>query len=139
MKLSARLWFSGVVLLWPGLAAAHSPEKDDLGTIRFAVPGDTAQQEQVVRGVKLLHHMMYVEADKVFAATLQADPGCAFAWWGRAMTLVHPLWTDVPDAAGMKQGAEYVGSGLALPSLSARERAYLGAIGAYFLGEAGRD
>lgn len=124
-----------MIFLWPGFAAAHPPGKDDLGTIHFAASGDAARQEQVVRGVKLLHHMMYVEADKVFAATLAEDPGCAFAWWGRAMALVHPLWPDTPDAAGMKQGADYVRSGLAVAALSARERAYLEAIGAYFAGD----
>lgn len=139
MKFTLGLWLSGMILLVPGPAAAHPPEKDELGTIRFAVPGDAARQEQVVRGVKLLHHMMYVEADRVFVATLREDPGCAFAWWGRAMALVHPLWPDQPDAAGLKQGADYVGSGLAVAPISVREKAYLEAIGAYFLGDAGRD
>ncbi len=140
MKLPARAWLFGMISLWPGLAAtAHLPEKEDLGTIHFAVPGDPRRQEQVVRGVKLLHHMMYAEADKVFAATLKEDAGCAFAYWGRAMALVHPLWNDTPDAAGMKQGADYVASGLAVAPLSARQRAYLDAIGAYFIGGPERD
>jgi len=139
MKLTLGLWLSGMILLATGRAAAHQPEKDDLGTIHFVVPGDAARQVQVVRGVKLLHHMMYVEADRVFAATLREDAGCAFAWWGRAMALVHPLWPDQPDAAALKQGADYIGSGLAVTPITARERAYLEAMGAYFLGDPGRD
>jgi tetratricopeptide (TPR) repeat protein len=139
MKITLGRWLSGMILLASGQAAAHQPGKDDLGTIHFVVSGDAVRQEQVIRGVKLLHHMMYVEADRVFAATLREDPGCAFAWWGRAMALVHPLWPDQPDAAGLKQGADYVGSGLAVAAITLRERAYLEAMAAYFLGDPGRD
>lgn len=115
---------------------ADAVADEKLGTIQFSVTGDPAVQAHVVRGVKLLHHMMYEQADREFSAALAADPHCAFGYWGRAMTVVHPLWPDVPDEAGRALGAQLVQAGLALANRSARETAYLEAIGAYFHGEA---
>lgn len=122
-------------LLSPGAWADHpSPDilGQKLGTIRFEVSGNAAAQARVVRGVKLLHHMMYHEADREFAAAIAADPDCTLAYWGRAMALIHPLWTDEPDAAAMQQGRDWVNTGLARGPRTARERAYLDTLQTYF-------
>ena len=112
--------------------ADHPANKDQLGTIQFAVSGQPAAQERVVRGVKLVHHMMYPEADREFAAAAAADASCALAYWGRAMTLLHPLWPDAPTDAERKRGAEFIRQGLACPPATARERAYLETLDRYF-------
>ena len=114
-----------------GSRADHRPD-DKLGTIRFEVSGSPKAQEHVIRGVKLVHHMMYPEADREFAAALQTDPVCALAHWGRAMSIIHPLWPDAPTDAERKQGAEHVRLGLAGPPATARERAYLETLDLYF-------
>jgi tetratricopeptide (TPR) repeat protein len=106
--------------------------REKLGTIQFAVTGDAITQEHVVRGVKLLHHMMYLEADREFAVVVSHDPDCGFGYWGRAMALVHPLWPDIPDARDLQQGLEYVQAGAARPLHSVRERAYLATMEAFF-------
>jgi tetratricopeptide (TPR) repeat protein len=110
-----------------------------LGTIRFDVSGTDAAKAHVVRGVKLLHHMMYVEADREFASALQADPECALAYWGRAMSIIHPLWPDAPDATELKQGWEFTTAGLARNPRTPRERAYLETMETYFRDAAKRD
>ena len=110
-----------------------------LGTIQFDVSGNDAAREHVVRGVKLLHHMMYVEADREFAAAVEADPNCALAYWGRAMAIVHPLWPDVPTTAELAQGNDFVAAGLARRPKTPRERAYLVAIQAYYAAGAKPD
>ena len=105
---------------------------DQLGTIHFAVTGQPAARDHVVRGVKLLHHMMYPEADREFAAALTADPKCALAYWGRAMAILHPLWPDAPNEAELARGAEYLRQGLAVPPATPRERAYLETLATYY-------
>lgn len=112
--------------------ADHKPDNDRLGTINFAVSGRPEAQAHVVRGVKLVHHMMYPEADREFAAALAADPGCALAYWGRALTLIHPLWPDAPTEAERQLGAELIRDGLACPAATPRERAYLETLDRYF-------
>jgi tetratricopeptide (TPR) repeat protein len=128
------LVFSWLVIL---CRADHFGAK--LGTIQFDVSGNDAAREHVVRGVKLLHHMMYVEADREFAAAVEADPNCALAYWGRAMAIVHPLWPDVPTAAELKQGEDFIAAGLARGPKTPRERAYLVAIQAYYAAGAKPD
>lgn len=115
-------------------SANHPADKmgQQLGTIRFDVSGTNAAREHVVRGVKLLHHMMYVEADREFAAAITADPNCALAYWGRAMTFIRPLWPDSPTAAELKQGADFVRTGLARQPQTPRERDYLQVLGTYY-------
>lgn len=105
---------------------------DQLGTIRFEVSGQPAAREHVIRGTKLLHHMMYPEADREFAQAVSADAKCALAYWGRAMTLLHPLWPDAPNAAELEKGADYLSQGLAVPPATPRERAYLETLAVYF-------
>lgn len=127
-----------LLLLLPAAALLSAPPTNEaalgekLGTVRFEAAGKPAARAHVERAVKLLHHMMYPEADASFAAAAEADPSCAFAWWGRAMTLVHPLWPDAPTEAERQAGAVFVQRGLALPTLTARERGYLETLNRYF-------
>lgn len=119
------------------VALAAPVQADDsfgetLGVVHFDVSGTPAAQKHAVRGVLLLHHMMYIEADREFTAALAADPACAIAHWGRAMALLHPLWPDVPGADAIKQGAAHLRAGLACPPATDRERAYLQTLAVYF-------
>ncbi|MEO5958864.1 MAG: hypothetical protein ABIZ49_03120 [Opitutaceae bacterium] len=123
----------------PIQSRADHPADPKLGTVRFEVSGKPEAQELVTRGVKLVHHMMYPEADREFAAAAQADPACALAHWGRALTIVHPLWPDAPTDAELKLGAEHIKRGLACPPATPRERAYLETLGRYFNDPAAGD
>jgi tetratricopeptide (TPR) repeat protein len=104
----------------------------ELGTVRFEASGSPEARAHVIRGVKLLHHMMYPEADREFAAAADADPKCAIAYWGRAMSLVHPLWPDAVSDADRKLGAEQIKLGLACPPATQRERDYLETLSIYY-------
>jgi len=124
-------------LLALSLLIARSLRADDalgenLGSVHFAASGHGDAPGHVVRGVKLLHHMMYLEADDEFAAALASDPNCALAWWGRAMTIIHPLWPDIPTADDRALGAGYLKQGIAIASATPRERAYLETLNVYF-------
>ncbi len=134
MKLVSYLAVFAVYISLPALSVADHPTDkwgQQLGTIRFEVSGSDAARDHVVRGVKLLHHMMYVEADREFAAAITADPDSALAYWGRAMTMIRPLWPDSPTAAELKQGLEFVRTGLARNPKTARERDYLQVLESY--------
>lgn len=119
---------------FPSALTADDRLGDNLGTIDFAVSGRPEAQSHVIRGVKLLHHMMYPEADREFAQALTLDPACALAYWGRAMSILHPLWPDAPNETELAQGAGYLAQGLANQPRSARERAYLETLDVYFRG-----
>jgi tetratricopeptide (TPR) repeat protein len=128
-----------IALIVPRVGIADHRPGESLGTIQFEVSGKPEARERVVRGVKLVHHMMYPEADREFATAAAADPNCALAHWGRAMSIIHPLWPDAPTEVERKQGAEHVRRGLACPPATPRERAYLETLDQYFKAEAAGD
>ena len=130
---------TGLFLAAAAIAAVHSVSVradhvigDFVGTVRFDVSGSAQAQQHVVRGVKLVHHMMYPEADREFAQAASIDPKCALAYWGRAMAILHPLWPDMPGDAERQKGAEYLRRGLACPPATPREGAYLETLNHYF-------
>lgn len=86
------------------------------------------------RAVTLLHHMMYVEAEEGFRRVAETDPGCAMAYWGLAMTQLHPLWAP-PTPGEIEKGAEAVRKAQQLGAPTDRGRGYIDAIGAFFLTE----
>lgn len=124
--------------LLPSTGTSSDSLGDQLGTIRFEVNGRPAARTHVVRGVKLLHHMMYAEADREFSAAIEADPQCALAHWGRAMALLHPLWPEAPTEADLAAGAAHLERALASPPQSPRESAYVETLRSYF-NDAARD
>ena len=111
--------------------------KTPVGDVSFAVACNAEAAPLIERGVALLHHMMYDEARFVFGMADDRDPDCAMAYWGRAMTLIHPLWSDLPTSLQFEQGLELVDKSLSLGGHSARENAYLETTRVYF--EAGES
>lgn len=128
------LLFVGVLAFGSRAIADHPTDSFDgeVGTVHFAVRGRPEARDLVVRGVKLVHHMMYYEADHAFAAASKADPHCALAYWGRAMVLIHPLWPDTPTSDDLRAGAAFIQRGLDCPPATPRERAYLEVLDRYF-------
>ena len=67
-----------------------------LGEVDFATSCNAQGQAAFEVGLLLLHHMMYSQSDAAFRASSEADPDCAMAQWGIAMTKFHPLWPGGP-------------------------------------------
>ena len=105
---------------------------DQMGTIDFPVTANEKAKPHLERGIKLLHHMTYPEADKEFAAAIEADPDCAIAYWGRAMTIVHPVWPDVPNEIQLKAGSELIKEARTRKSKTDRENDFIETLAVYF-------
>lgn len=125
-----------------GPASAHSLDtilKDldptSLGEVDFATScsaeGDAAFQV----GLLLLHHMMYRQSDAAFQAAAEADPDCAMAQWGIAMTKFHPLWPGGPtpeETAAGRAAAERLSQ---MEQDTLREADYAEAVLAFYSGD----
>lgn len=48
--------------------------------------------------------MTFEESLEAFLAAQATDPDCALAYWGAAMTHVHPLWADSISPAALVEG-----------------------------------
>ena len=83
------------------------------------------------RAVALLHSFGYEESRISFQDVVKADPGCAIAYWGIAMTYYHPLWAP-PGREDLAAGRQAAEKAAALGGKTERERAFIGAIGAFY-------
>jgi tetratricopeptide (TPR) repeat protein len=112
-------------------ADAGSITGERLGSVAFTVSCSASVETQFNRGVALLHDFWYEEARPQFERILQADPTCAMAHWGLAMSGFHQIW-DTPDAAGMAAGWRQMQAAQASAAKTEREREYIVALSNFF-------
>jgi tetratricopeptide (TPR) repeat protein len=108
---------SALILSVAGLSAAaqmpgmdmqhhhHDDATETLGHVHFPISCAPASQAPFERGIALLHSFGYTEAEEQFRDLVKADPACAMAHWGVAMSQFHELWGR-PNGAAIKTGAE---------------------------------
>jgi hypothetical protein len=82
-------------------AVAQTTER--LGTVSFPTSCAASQQPAINCGIALVHDFWYEESQRQFEQILKADPACAIAHWGIAMSLYHQIWNRPSDAV-MTQG-----------------------------------
>jgi len=106
-----------------------SPEK--LGRVSFTVSCNPAAQKQFNRATALLHSFWYEEAEKAFTALARAEPNCAMAYWGLAMSYYHPVWAPA-TASELQKGWAAVETAKSIRSVTERERDYVAAIEVFY-------
>ncbi len=79
----------------------------------------------------LLHNFWYARALEAFNKIIQADPQCAMAYWGAAMTYNHPFW-DAPTREDESAAWALVQKGLQATKKTLREKMYLDAVAALY-------
>ena len=117
-------------LLWASPNAAAQPAQSgpgQYGTVHFPVSCRPGVQEQFERAVAMLHSFFYPETIKAFEAIIAADPDCAMAYWGLAISQrpnpLVPPWA----AENLRRGLDAVQKGKALAKTE-RERDWLMAL-----------
>jgi tetratricopeptide (TPR) repeat protein len=130
LVLAALPAFAQMVMDHPAQPAnAAAPER--LGTVSFSVSCAPAVQAPFNRGVALLHDFWYEEAQRQFDQIAKADPGCAMAHWGAAMSYFHEIWNR-PDETAVAHGWEEIQKAQSPPAKTARERAYIAALSDFY-------
>src|SRR2546427_12791923 len=129
MKVSPSL--AAVVVAGIVAASVVADEPEKIGQVRFAVSCRADVQKPFERAVALLHSFWYIEAAKAFTAVAQADPDCAMAYWGLAMSNWTQIWSPPPPAA-LKRGWEAVEKAKAASAKTPRERDFIAAAEAFF-------
>jgi len=107
------------------------PLSEKLGTVSFPVSCLPSTQAPFNRGVALLHDFWYSEAKRQFEAIVKADPACAMAHWGVAMSEFHQIWARPDETTTASAWAE-MQKAQTPPAKTERERAYIAALTDFF-------
>jgi tetratricopeptide (TPR) repeat protein len=114
-----------------GVLATPAQMQERLGTVNFPVTCAAGTQAAFDRGVALVHDFWYEEAGKQFDRIVKADPTCAMAHWGVAMSSFHQIWGR-PSPGMMATGLKETQAALALPVKTEREKDYIAALAVFF-------
>ena len=110
----------------------HShPVPEKLGTVTFATSCAPSVTHEFERAVALLHSFAYTASEQAFREVSAADPSCAMAHWGVAMSYFHQLWSP-PDAVELSKGDAEIEQAGRLEVRSERERQFIAALAAYY-------
>jgi tetratricopeptide (TPR) repeat protein len=111
---------------------AAGPRSAKLGKVLFKTSCNAQAQQEFEVALARLHSFHFPETMRSFGAIPQADPSCAIAYWGLAVSnrpnpLVGP-W----DKATLQRGLEFVQKGEAIGAKTQRERDWLAAIKTFY-------
>jgi hypothetical protein len=112
----------------PEHAHEHAPE---LGKVSFETTCSPAAGAAFETGLRWLHSFGYQDSERSFAEAAAADPGCAIAYWGVAMSNYHPLWA-APTPAEFAKGKDAIEKAKAAGAKSQREKDYVAALDTFY-------
>jgi hypothetical protein len=113
----------------PTEAAAKDKQ---LGRVHFETSCSPAAQKLFDQGMLYQHSFWYSAAKRTFEEVLKADPQCAIAYWGVALSnLYNPHAPPPPE--NLPLGLDAVQKGKALGAKTQRERDYIDAIAAMYM------
>lgn len=102
----------------------------DFGEVSFALSCNVDIRQTFDLAISLLHSFEYEEAEKAFVKVIDADPECAMAYWGVAMSNFHALW--------LQPGTDYLEKGAMVVKIAnstakgEREKAYINALAGFY-------
>jgi len=118
--------------LWLGFFPS---QQRALGTVRFPTSCAAAVRPRFNRGMALLHSFAFAPAVDTFQAVLRADPRCAMAWWGLALTAWgNPFAAGIKPPAQLQRGLDAVQHARSTGGPTPRERGYIDAVARLYEG-----
>jgi tetratricopeptide (TPR) repeat protein len=104
----------------------------ELGRVHFQTSCTPQAQEKFDRGLAMVHSFVYPDSVQTFTEAANADPQCAIAYWGIAIShRPNPLILPLAGAV-LKNGWEAVEKGQAIGAKTERERDWLATIELYY-------
>jgi tetratricopeptide (TPR) repeat protein len=120
-----------VTLFVPAVATAQHEQHaagDKLGTVNFETSCQPPTRPDFSRAMALLHSFEFGPAIDSFNKVLGADPNCAIAYWGIALSNWTNPFAGIKAGPLLERGRAAAQKGLATGTPTPRERAYLAAV-----------
>jgi hypothetical protein len=133
MRVAIILAASFLTVLAATDARAQTPSHDHaamerLGSVSFETSCTAAARPRFNRAVALTHSFQFGPAIAGYRSVLEADPHCAMAWWGIALSSWSNPFAGFKSPAQIEQGLSAVNAARALGTGTPRERAYIEAV-----------
>jgi tetratricopeptide (TPR) repeat protein len=122
------------LLLTPSFAQQEQNPVDHihgLGHVHMDTSCSPSVSADFDRALAMLHNFWFARALEAFKKVIQADPQCAMAYWGAAMTYNHPFW-DAPTREDESAAWALVQKGRQMTKKTPREEMYLDAVAALY-------
>lgn len=120
---------TAVAALYGGPAISASGVK--LGKVSFETSCKPAAQKLFNQGMLYQHSFWYRAANRSFEEAIKADPQCAMAHWGIALSLLYNPHAP-PPPANLPLGLASIEKAKALSAKTERERDYIDALAAMY-------
>jgi hypothetical protein len=114
----------------PGVAQEDADQK--LGTVHFATSCNETAQRRFDRAMRYQHSFWYAESKDIYEETIKADPECAIAYWGIALSLLNNPHGAVP-APNLPLGLSAIEKAQAIGAKTQRERDYIDALAVMYV------
>src|SRR5216683_1706571 len=114
-----------------GQSAVAAAPPQDLGKVHFETSCKPDAQQHFDQAMLYQHSFWYRASQKSFEEALKADPECAIAYWGIALSLLYNPHV-APPVKNLAEGAAALAKGKALSAKTQRERDYIDALDAMY-------
>src|SRR5262249_42022753 len=122
-----------IVLSVAAASVVAGQPRDKLGKVEFANSCSPAGQEELLRGLAMLHSFYYSATQRAFEEVAAEDNSCAIAAWGYASILMsNPLQGIGASPKSAHQAQAAIDKGRQMGAKTPREREYLEAVAAYY-------
>ncbi|HEX2114104.1 MAG TPA: hypothetical protein VHM01_06835 [Alphaproteobacteria bacterium] len=118
---------AAAALLATAPAFSQDAAEEQFGKVHFATSCNEVAQRRFDRGMRYQHSFWYRPARQIFEETLAADPECAIAHWGIALSLLENPHFPAPKE-NMQQGLAGLEKAKAMGAKTQRERDYIDAL-----------
>src|SRR5260370_1807497 len=110
-----------------GQSALAAAPPQDLGKVHFETSCKPDAQQNFDQAMLYQHSFWYRASQKSFEEALKADPECAIAYWGIALSLLYNPHLP-PPVKNLTEGAAALAKGKALNAKTQREPDYIHAL-----------
>jgi hypothetical protein len=113
-------------------ALAQQDADQKLGKVHFATSCNEIAQRRFDRAMRYQHSFWYAESKEIYEEAIKADPECAIAYWGIALSLLSNPHNAIP-APNLPQGLAAIEKAKAIGAGSERERGYIDALSVMYV------
>jgi len=100
--------------------------------VNFPISCSAASQRSFNIATTRLHQLRFRESEQAFAAIIKAEPDCAMAYWGIAMSRLRRPVPGLRPPDDIRAGREALRSAAKASIATGRERAYIAALTSFY-------